>query len=35
MVDETGIKTKKQPEFWLELAFCFNKKVKPSKAKKI
>ena len=33
MVDETGMKTKKQFDYWMELALTFNKEAKSSKAK--
>ena len=34
MVDNTGLKTKKEFEYWLGLALTFNKKAKSSKTKK-
>jgi TfoX/Sxy family transcriptional regulator of competence genes len=34
MVDGTGIKTKKEFEYWIELCLAFNKKAKSSKKKK-
>ena len=34
MVDNTGMKTKKEFEYWLGLALTFNKKAKSSKTKK-
>lgn len=34
MVDDTGMKTKKEFEYWLELALTFNKKAKSSKRPK-
>ena len=34
MVDDTGIKTKKEFEYWIELCLAFNKKAKSSKKKK-
>ena len=34
MVDDTGMKTKKEFEYWLGLALTFNKKAKSSKRKK-
>ena len=34
MVDDTGMKTKKEFEYWLGLALTFNKKAKSSKTKK-
>ena len=34
MIDETGMKTKKQFDYWVDLALDFNKKAKPSKKKK-
>jgi hypothetical protein len=33
MVDETGMKTKKDFEYWINLALKFNKKAKSSKKK--
>jgi hypothetical protein len=34
MVDDTGMKTKKDFEYWINLALDFNKKAKSSKKKK-
>ena len=34
MVDETGMKTKKAFDYWIDLALEFNKKAKSSKKKK-
>ena len=34
MVDGTGIKTKKEFEYWIELCLAFNKEAKSSKKKK-
>lgn len=34
MVDETGMKTKKEFEYWINLCLEFNKKAKSSKKKK-
>jgi hypothetical protein len=34
MVDDTGMKTKKEFDYWLGLALMFNKKAKSSKTKK-
>ena len=34
MVDDSGMKTKKEFEYWLGLALTFNKKAKSSKRKK-
>lgn len=33
-VDDAFLKTKKQLDFWIQLALAFNKKAKPSKKKK-
>jgi hypothetical protein len=34
MINETGIKSKKDFNYWIELALDFNKKAKSSKKKK-
>ncbi|GGB02670.1 TfoX/Sxy family protein [Puia dinghuensis] len=34
MVDERGMKTQKDFDYWIDLALDFNKKAKPSKKKK-
>lgn len=34
LVDNTGMKTKKELEYWINLCLEFNKKAKPSKKKK-
>jgi TfoX/Sxy family transcriptional regulator of competence genes len=34
MVDETGMRSKKEFEYWIELALDFNKRAKSSKKKK-
>jgi len=34
MIDETGMKTKKEFDYWIDLAISFNKKAKSSKKKK-
>jgi len=34
LVDETGVKTQKEFDYWIDLALDFNKKAKSSKKKK-
>ena len=34
MIDETGMKTKKEFDYWIDLALSFNKEAKSSKKKK-
>jgi len=34
LIDETGMKSKKQFDYWIDLALAFNKKAKASKKKK-
>jgi TfoX/Sxy family transcriptional regulator of competence genes len=34
MIDDTGMKSKKDFDYWIELALAFNKKAKSSKKKK-
>jgi TfoX/Sxy family transcriptional regulator of competence genes len=34
LIDDTGMKTKKQFDYWIDLALAFNKKAKASKKKK-
>lgn len=34
LIDDTGMKSKKQFDYWIDLALAFNKKAKASKKKK-
>jgi len=34
LIDDTGIKYKKDFDFWIDMAFDFNKKAKASKKRK-
>ena len=34
MIDDTGMKTKEEFDYWIELALEFNKKAKASKKRK-